>query len=101
MLIELFQLETSYRYHSIYIVVENTKRIYNFVKTELCNSALSETVISEIDYPNSIEKNKEEVEIVSSAESDITMALQSLVNLSDQIFEVNNNPSFIDEEMNM
>ncbi|CAG8765594.1 3640_t:CDS:2, partial [Racocetra fulgida] len=72
----------------------------NFVETELRNSTLSETVISEIDYPNSIEKNEEEVEIVSSAESDITMALQSLVDLSDQIFEVNNNPSFIDEEMN-
>ncbi|CAG8534984.1 3693_t:CDS:1, partial [Cetraspora pellucida] len=62
--------------------------------------ALSETVISKINYPNSIEKNEEKVEIVSSAESNITMALQSLVNLSDQIFKVNNNPSFIDEEMN-
>ncbi|CAG8639143.1 14510_t:CDS:2 [Cetraspora pellucida] len=45
--------------------------------------ALSKIVISEIDYSNSIKKNEEEVEIISFAESDITMALQSLVNLSD------------------
>ncbi|CAG8704395.1 9787_t:CDS:2, partial [Cetraspora pellucida] len=92
-------LHPKYRSHGL--KTRNFHNIDNFVKTELRNSALSETVISEIDYPNSIEKNEEEVEIVSSAKSDITMALQSLVDLSDQIFEVNNNPSFIDEEMNM
>ncbi|CAG8478799.1 8904_t:CDS:2 [Racocetra fulgida] len=52
----------------------------NFVETELCNSALSDTVVSEINYTN---LNKSKAKILSPTESDITITLQSLIDLLD------------------
>ncbi|CAG8806678.1 26821_t:CDS:2, partial [Gigaspora margarita] len=76
----------------------------NSVEMELRNSVFNEIIFAEINGPDLRNKENEE-KIVNPTKNKITMAFQDCVDISDPIFEINNNQDEIiltkEEEANM
>ncbi|CAG8821578.1 40161_t:CDS:2, partial [Gigaspora margarita] len=94
-ILQVPQLESMAQLHSFYISnIEKELKLHNFVKMELCNSALNKTIFAEMDnlnLNNYEEEEENEMNILDLTTNNITMAFQDLVDLSDPIFGTDNN----------